>query len=89
MEFELPVFPLGRIGSESEPPKLATETNAYRFLRAVFFRVAFFLVVFFPPAAFLSLVISADASLLNFATSAVALYLAAATCFFNAAASFL
>ncbi len=28
MEFELPVFPVGRIGSESEPPNLATEINA-------------------------------------------------------------
>ena len=28
MEFEPPVFPVGRIGSESEPPNLATEINA-------------------------------------------------------------
>jgi hypothetical protein len=27
MEFELPVFPVGRIGSESGPPNLAAETN--------------------------------------------------------------
>src|SRR5262245_44348326 len=30
MELELPVFPVGRIGSESEPPNLATEINASR-----------------------------------------------------------
>lgn len=28
MEFEPPVFPVGPIGSESEPPNLATEINA-------------------------------------------------------------
>jgi hypothetical protein len=61
--------------------------RTYRFLRDAFFLVAFFLAVFFPPAAFLSLAISATASRLSLATSAAAFFLAAASCFFSAAAS--